>query len=323
MAVLETSDLKQLLHACAQGDADNRITFQNAFGESIYNYPIKTFRLSVDKAADFYIYVFEDDRIFRRVRRFEAHNGAQFKTYLNYYVLRDLFLEWQRTLKEPETISLATPISDDSGESGKTLEDLLADLTPNAADSLDGAGDAAEFKAFMEKLDPEKAFLLKLLHLGDFDLSPQEIRVLCKKSGRSYREIITDIEETRNRLSKKDEQLATLHAQLESIYGWILLYQKELGKISERLNSFAEASPHFAENRRQIEQLKRKLGWRYRQRDQTLEKVRQFRVTTPYKDIARLLNAPMGTVCSLIARTREEISGVITKVDVLREAAAI
>src|SRR5438309_8499862 len=130
MAVLETSDLKQLLHACAQGDADNRIRFQNAFGESIYNYPIKTFRLSADKAADFYIYVFEDDRIFRRVRRFEARNGAQFQTYLNFYVLRDLFFEWRRTQKEPETISLATVVADGSGDHETTLEDLLANNDP-------------------------------------------------------------------------------------------------------------------------------------------------------------------------------------------------
>src|SRR5439155_14774697 len=135
-------------------------------------------------------------------------------------------------------------------------------------------------------------------------------------------EVIADIEQTRHRVSKKDEQLAALHAQLESIYGWILLYQKELGKISERLNSLEEASPHFAENRRQKEELERKLEWRYRQRDQTLEKVRQFSVTTAYKDIARLLNDAIGTVCSLIARTREGIYGEITKVEVVKEAAA-
>ena len=322
MMDLSDFELKALVRSCVEGDADSRIKFQNIFGELIYNYPMMVFRLPNDRAGDFYIYVFDEDRIFKRVRGFEARNDAQFKTYLNYYVLRDLYLEWQRGLKEPETISLATPVSDDSGESSITLEGLLADPTPNADDSLDSAANALELKGFLGKLDSNKRLLLKLLHLADFDLSPQEIRFLCKKSGRSYREIIADIEETRDRLSKKDEQFAALQAQLQSIYGWILLYQKELRKISERLNSLPEASPHFAENRRQKEELERKLEWRYRQRDQTLEKVRQFRVTTAYKDIARLLNAPIGTVCSLIARTREGISGVITKVEVLREAAA-
>jgi RNA polymerase sigma factor (sigma-70 family) len=316
-------EVRALLKSCAEGDADSRTKFQNSFGELIYNYPARAFRLPHDRAADFYIYVFENDRIFRRVEGFEARNDVQFKTYLNYYVLRDLFLEWQRTLKEPETISLATAISDDSGQSSRTLEDLLADPTPNGGEWLESGSDAPELKAFLEKLDPEKRLLLKLLHLADFDLSPQEIRFLCRKSGRFYREIITDIEEMRDRLSKKDEQLAALHAQLESTYGWILLYQKELEKISEQLNSLPEDSPHFSEHRRKKNELERKLVWRYRQRDQTLEKVRQFRVTTPYKDIARLLNAPIGTVCSLIARIREEICGVISKADVSREAVAM
>src|SRR5437660_731303 len=92
-------------------------------------------------------------------------------------------------------------------------------------------------KILAELFNNYKRLLLMLLHLADFDLSPQEVRLLCKKSCRSYREVIADIEQTRHRVSKKDEQLAALHAQLESIYGWILLYQKELGKISERLNS--------------------------------------------------------------------------------------
>ena len=322
MMDLSDAELKALLRSCVEGHAGSRIKFQTNFSEVIYNYPMVRFHLPKDKAGDFYIYVFDEDRIFRRTQGFTAHNGAHFKTYLNYYVLRDLFLEWQRTLKEPETISLSTAICDHSGASGRTLEDLLAD--PRRADeSLDSAAGTLKLKGFLAKLDPETRLLLKLLYLADFELSPQEIRVLCKKNGRSYREIITEIAEMRNRLSRKDEQLAALHAQLESIYGWILFYQKELGKISERLNSFGEGSPDCAEHRRQKEELERKSEWRYRQRDQTLEKVRQFRVTTPYKDIARLLNAPMGTVCSLMARTREEISSVITKVDVLREAAAI
>src|SRR6266850_4381328 len=94
-------DLKALLRSCLQGDTDSRIQFQDLFGELIYNYPIRSFRLPSDRTGDFYIYVFNEDRIFRRVGGFEARNGAQFKTYLNGYVLRDLFREWQRTLKEP------------------------------------------------------------------------------------------------------------------------------------------------------------------------------------------------------------------------------
>jgi hypothetical protein len=147
MASEPNLSLKNLLEACAQGDRQARIRFQNLFGEIIYDCPVKRFHLPSDKAADFYIYVFDEDRIFRSVRGFEARNDAQFKTYLNFYVLRDLFLEWQRSLKEPETISLTTAVSDGSGDGSRTLEDLLADPGANADDSSDLA---IEFKAFLD-----------------------------------------------------------------------------------------------------------------------------------------------------------------------------
>lgn len=320
MAVLETSDLKELLHAWAQGDADSRIKFQNAFGEAIYNYPIKTFRLSPDKAADFYIYVFENDRIFRRVSRFEARNGAQFQTYLNFYVLRDLFLEWRRTQKEPETISLATVVSDGSSDHAGTLEDLLANNDPRPDEMSDRMVHGAALKAFMESLDPEICLLLKLLYLAEIDLSPSEIRLLCQKSGRSYRETIFAIEETRTGLRKKDEQLTAIDEQLESIYGWILCYQKDLRQLTDKIGVQPDTASESNDDRQRREELERKLAWRYRQQRQALEKRRQFRITTPYKDIARLFNAPIGTVCSLVSRSREDIASALGRSQIVREA---
>ena len=317
---LRPHQIRVLTSACLQGDVDARRQFQDLFGESIYSYPIKTFRLSADKAADFYIYVFQDDRIFRRVSRFEARNGAQFETYLNYYVLRDLFFEWRRTQKEPETISLATVISDGSNDSERTLEDLLANDDPSPDEISDRMVYGAELKAFMESLEPETCLLLKLLYLAEIDLSPSEIRVLCKKSGRSYREIIFEIEETRNRLRKKDQQLTAIDEQLESIHGWILCYQKELRQLNQKIGIQPDDSSESGDDRRQREELERKLEWRYRQQRQALEKRRQFRITTPYKDIARLFNAPIGNVCSLVARSREDISSALGRSQILREA---
>ena len=48
----------------------------------------------------------EADRIFTRMRTFEGRNGIQFRTFLAYYVLRSLFLEWQRGTRELDTESL-------------------------------------------------------------------------------------------------------------------------------------------------------------------------------------------------------------------------
>ncbi len=311
------------LKACADGDKETRVKFQDLFGEFIYNYPMKMFHLPKDRAADFYIYVFESDRIFRRLRSFERRNDAQLKTYLNYYVLRDLFFEWQRSQKEPETISLETVVSNDLEGGSTTLHDVLADPKASVGMSLDSNSDAEVLKDFLENLDPEKRLLLKLLHLAEFELSPQEIRLLCKKSGRPYREVVGMIEETKSELWKKDEKLTELDEQLGSIHGWILLRQKELDRLGDRLKSLSEGTSRHAEVRREIEDLERKLDWRYRQSGQLLGRVKQFRITTPYRDIARLLNAPLGTVCSLVARMREDLAKNVAETDVEKQASVL
>ncbi len=322
MTNLSNAEVTALLRSCVGGDANTRVQFQNIFGELIYNYPMKIFNLPSDRTADFYIYIFENDRIFRRLKSFEARNGAQFTTYLQFYVLRDLFLEWRRGQKEPDTISLATAVSSGSGDSGGTLEDVLSDHRDDIENSLGADDQALEFKALFEKMDPERKLVLKLLHLAEFDVSAEEIRLLCKKSGRSYRDVVFELEEVRARLRKKDEQFSNIQASLESIHGWILVYQKEAAKLSEQLDSLSEDSPRFAELRRQKEELERKLEWRYRQRNETLGQAKQFRITTPYKEIARLFNAPIGTICSLVARTRTEVSTTIDQLNDIGVAAA-
>src|SRR5262249_58961237 len=55
---------------------------------------------------DFYLYAFERDRIFARLRSFEGRNAIQLRTFLAYYVLRVLFLDWQRGRHELDTVSL-------------------------------------------------------------------------------------------------------------------------------------------------------------------------------------------------------------------------
>ena len=82
-------DLEAIIAACARGDPEARAAFQEGYGPLIYTFPVRIFHLPEEEASNFYLYVFEKARIFKRIKMFEGRNAIQFKTYLSYYVLRD------------------------------------------------------------------------------------------------------------------------------------------------------------------------------------------------------------------------------------------
>ena len=99
-------DARAFAAACAGGDPAARRAFLERFAEDVYNFPVKIYGVSAEHAADFYLYAFERDRIFTRLRSFEGRNAIQLRTFLAYYVLRALFLDWQRGRRELETVSM-------------------------------------------------------------------------------------------------------------------------------------------------------------------------------------------------------------------------
>ena len=99
------TDIFALIRACAVGDVAARRQFQDEYGENIYYFPVKLRGLPLEKAGDFYVYVFDDDRIFKRLPKFAGENDYQFRAFLS-VVLKNLFLDWLRTLKEVETVPL-------------------------------------------------------------------------------------------------------------------------------------------------------------------------------------------------------------------------
>src|SRR5262249_43849130 len=116
---VDPDDIRDLVRACAAADTAARRTFQERYGEDIYNLPVKIYGVPTERAVDFYVYVFERDRIFTRMRTFEGRNGIQFRTFLAYYALRSLFLEWQRGNRELDTVSLSDHRpGTDEGDSG-------------------------------------------------------------------------------------------------------------------------------------------------------------------------------------------------------------
>lgn len=297
-----------LVRACADGDATARRAFQDRFAVDIYNFPVKIYGVSADQAADFYVYVFERDRVFTRLRTFEGRGGAQLRTFLAFQVLRALFLDWQRTRRELETVSLSDPLRGSDGD--RVLEDVVAD--PAAGDEeaepgLDEApGDVTELWA---SLSPEERLDLKLLSLLEHELAPAELRLLAEVSRRSLEETADRVAEVQTALRRKDERIAELSAEVDSVWGWLVLRRKELQETREKIRRLSPGEELRERTRLTLraEELEAAVEKRVRQHERLLEEVRGFKVTTPYKDIAQLKGSTVGTVCSRIFRLRQRL----------------
>ncbi len=300
-------EILELIQACASGDPAARRQFQDEYGEDIYNFPVKIYRLPLDEAGDFYLYVFENDRIFTRMATFAGRNNIQFRTFLSYYVLKHLFLEWRRTQKEVDTVSLSTPLGG-SNEGGQVLEDVLPDQTTQAAEETI-ASESRETTAIWAALTPEERLDLKLLSLIECDLTPKDVRLLAKATGRSIQETLAVVAEVQAGLKRKDERISQLRDDLDSVWGWILLRQKELQEITEKIRRMGE-TPNATTGKllQKKHELEQALVKRSRQKEKAIEELRSYKLTTPYKDIAQLLNLTVGTVCSRIFRLRERLT---------------
>ncbi len=298
-------DIFELIRTCAAGDASARRQFQDEYGEDIYYFPVKLHGLPLEKAGDFYVYVFDNDRIFTRLLTFAGRKNIQFRTFLSFFVLKSLFFDWLRTLKEIATISSETPETDASGKP-RVLGDSLPD--PATTETEQTALPEERFAPDLWNcLAPEEQLDLKLLCLIECDLSPNDIRLLATISGRSLRETLLLLEEVQQGLRRKDEKLTQLHNTLDSVWGWILLRQKELQEIDEKIRLLMadREGRNFLVERKQA--LEESLEKRYRQREKLVEEIRTYKLTTPYRDIARLLNTTVGTVCSRIFRLRKRL----------------
>lgn len=295
----EAQAVRQLIHRCLCGDGDAARSFQEAYGELIYGYPIRVYRTPADEAGDFYVFAFQGGRIFRRLRTFEGR--APFRAYLLGFVLDDLVLEWKRTERRIDTISI-----EDIGE-------LPASDDPEVLMMNTGNGHARaqdDVEGMLTSLDPLKTVIFKLLHAEDCELMPEELRYLASVSKRPLNEVITSVERLRATIRDREAALRGIEDSLDSVQAWVQLYQRRLRRIAEDLGSVQVTSRAADKLRDEQRELERKIERRHRQREKLLAQGKRRKVTAPYKDIAAVLNTTVGNVGSQIARLREELSHI-------------
>lgn len=296
---------RALVQRCCAGDAAAMREFQERYGEVIYAYPIRAYRVPADEAGDFYVFALEGGRLFRRLRTFAGR--VPLRSYLVGFVLDHLMLEWKRQAREVDTISL------DAMEQERPAELPTAD-TSGPPESSGGKS----WQDILAELPLQKALVLKLLHVEDADFSPVDLRYLAKASGKSIADVIDAIEQLRATVREREATVRRLDDQLESVHGWVRLYQRRLARLqadgAHRAPESEAASKLDAERR----ELERKLAWRMDQRRRLWRQLQRRKVTAPYKEIARLLGTTVGNVASQILRVRREVARQLGGVTPLR-----
>lgn len=304
----DNAALCTFLKACAAGDTSAQQQFQETYGEDIYRFPVKIYGTPIDEAGDYYVYVFERDRIFTRLKTFEGRNDIQFRTFLSRYVLKHLFVEWRRTCKEIETVSLQTPMRHADDDS-LTLEDVLPSRDGDDRTCSED-GQARILPLFWNRLGPEEQLYLKLLSLLEGHLSSKDVCLLARISGRTVADTRMILSEVQDQLKQKDEKVSRLHDELDSVWGWVVLRQTELHHVRKQLsllssmNNAVNTQPLAARKRA----LENALTKRMRQHELLVDELRAYKLTTSHKDIARLLNTTTSRVYSRLFSLRERLA---------------
>ncbi len=249
-----------------------------------------------EDAGDFYVFAFQDGRIFQRLRNFEGR--APLQAYLLGFVLDDLVLEWKRSDRKVEPVSVDGH-GPDAGSNGSQAAD-----EPEAA-----AADPASITDLLEGLPPAKAVVMKLLHIEASELGAAEVQYLAEASGRTVPEVLTGVAHLRALVRTREAGLQRLRDDMEAVQAWIHLYERRMAHIHDDLRALPFGSPAALRLREEVAQLEHKLERRRQQHVRLTGQAQRRKLTAPYKEIAALLHTSVGNVCSQIARVRREVMG--------------
>ena len=297
--ISEAQQARELIARCLAGDRAAAAQFQQTYGELIYGYPLRVYRTPPEEAGDFYVFAFDKQRIFRRLRTFEGR--APLRAYLLGFVLDDLVLQWKRDAREVETVSI------------DGLNDVSTAMASGSADACDTVDDADRWSDLIGELAPSKALVIKLLHIEDYDLTPAEVRHIARVSGRSVREVLLAVENLRATVREREAALQRVQDALEGVHAWVQLYERRLQRIVQDLSCVPPATMAAERLRHERAQMEQRIQRRQQQRTKLLAQARRRKLTAPYKEIAAVLNTSLGNIASQIARLRQELTRASTR----------
>lgn len=294
-------DLIDLIRKCGEGDQDSLNHFFERYSSDIYNFPIKVFHLDEDSASEFFLYSYERLREGNRFRSFQGRSS--FRTWF-YTVLRNLVIDWMRTIREVQTVNFSR--SDERGNEYRMIENTPDPRTIRSNEDTH----ITVFKNNLKKLNIELRVVFKLSYIYYLDLEQDEMKYLCDRSGREMDDVYQYIADLKHRLSEKELKNIEAEDKITSLYTTIIELKNKKDRIlvdDGRMVSGPVTTPGIYE----AERLTRTLDKKYQQREKLLDKRDRghFIVRTPYKYISELLKIPEGSISVQMMRSVEKIRG--------------
>ena len=293
--VADPPEVLELVARCGRGDEEALALFFDRFAEDMYNFPIKVFHLDPDAASDFFLYAFER---LREGNRFHSFQGrSSFRTWF-YTVLRNLVIDWMRTIREVHTVNPTR--TDSSGNETPMIEATPAREAPASDEEV-----LERFREAIESLGVELRTVFKLSYIYYLELRPQEIEYIRERSGWEMPAVLDYLARLKNDLAEREIRNLESEDKITSLY----LSIAELKVRQDRVKGDSALDLDRVAADFEGEKVERALRKKRDQRTKLLDKRAKghFLVRTPYRHVTELLGVPEGSVSVQMMRALERI----------------
>jgi RNA polymerase sigma factor (sigma-70 family) len=290
--LLSPQEVNQLVSDGGNGDPSALKKFFEIYSEDIYNFPIRVFHLSEDDASDFYIYAFERLKSGRRLQSFGGKSS--FKTWF-YSVLRNLLIDWKRTIKEVKIQSITRTNAE--GKEYNTIED---EADPLISEKEKAVEISEQFLLNLQEIKIESRVIFKLSYIFYLQLEKDEVEYILEKAKISLPDLKKWILDIRTSLSNKEEDINKLEDKITAIYLSILDLKEQ--QKAEPVEASKSNLPF-------VDKIGASLHKKYEQRRKLIERKQKghFLSRTPYEEVAQLLGISEGGVSVTLIRVVEKL----------------
>ncbi len=275
-ALASLSD-EQLAELCAEGIEAAERTLMQRHMQAIYWLPRRAFGAPEEELSGFLLYALEKIRQRDILAKFDPERGTRFTTWFG-VVIRRLYLDYLRAgTAEPNAVPLE--------------EDALSAPAEPEPDANDG---------LLARLQVQCRVLFKLLLCDTYYLTPEEVRWVAEKSGRSVLEVAAQIAQLEERLRQAETRLRERYDRLSVVYWWKNTHERQLQRLEKELDR------PWREEQEAMERTRQRLERRRTEYARLADELSGGAgiVTAPYRELARLLREKEGTLASQISRCR-------------------